>query len=71
MSKITENTLIPISVFAVVAGGIFWLSSLYIQTKANADSLDKIERKQDLYTETLNSIDRRLSVIEYEVKRRK
>lgn len=41
--KITENTLIPISAVVILAGGIFWLSSLYVKSDVLAQRMSSIE----------------------------
>ena len=65
MSKIFEGTLLPISFVIVIMGGVFWLSSMYAETKANSAAIDKMELK----LEYIQSIDKRLAIIESELKR--
>lgn len=38
LGKITEGTLIPISLVIVIIGGITWLTSIYYQGIANASA---------------------------------
>lgn len=64
MKAITEKTLIPLSLVMTLIGGVFWLTSIYFEAKAANSSITEIKQKQDSYTETLNSIDKRLSRIE-------
>ena len=56
-AQITESTLIPLSLAITMAGGIFWLTTIYSKTEAIASAMDK-------YTTALISIDQRLSRIE-------
>ena len=46
MTKITEKTFIPISLLSIVAGGIFWLSSMYSKVEAHENTLNKIQVQQ-------------------------
>lgn len=69
MGKITENTLMPLSMVAAIAGSIVWLSMIYFKTEASAKAIDGVLLKQDAYIDTVQEINRRLSVIESEVKR--
>lgn len=64
MKKITENTLVPISLLTVIVGGVFWLSSMYSKVEAHAKSMEVVEAKQDKHIEVLQSIDKRLTRIE-------
>lgn len=42
MSKITEKTLIPLSLLAIIIGGVIWLTTMYSQGTANAESIRDI-----------------------------
>ena len=53
MSKITENTLIPISLLSVLAGGIFWLSAIYANGNENTKNIDKLFVRQDQVEATI------------------
>lgn len=68
---ITEGTLVPLSLVAIVAGGIFWLSTLYAEVKANTDGLSRIEERSDKYLTTVEDINKRLSRIEGKLDRRR
>lgn len=75
MSRITENTLIPISILGVIAGGIFWLSTIYAQGMQNAKDIDSLtsELKEisiEIKSHNQQVIDR-LARIEENIKRRK
>lgn len=43
MNRITEKTLIPISLVITILGGIIWLTILAENTKANTQSLTNLE----------------------------
>lgn len=53
INKITENTLLPVSLVVILVGGVFWLTTLYNQTVSNAQDISAIETKQDLLTKEL------------------
>lgn len=57
MTKITHNTLIPLSLVLTLVGGVFWLSSMY--TTVSAAQQDFAEARR-----YLQQIDQRLSRIE-------
>ena len=39
MSKISENTVVPISLILSLVGGIFWLSTLYVKQESEAKEI--------------------------------
>lgn len=41
--KISEMTLIPLSLAIVMFGGVFWLTQIYVQGNANAAAITKHE----------------------------
>ena len=61
--KITENTLLPLSMILVLMGGVVWLTSIYAQTTENTKSIVELNRKQDEYNRTLSQISNQLSEI--------
>ena len=64
MKSLTENTLIPIGLaLTVIGGGSAWLTRISVATAANAEALNRIETKQDQYTEHLSQIRQDLAVI--------
>lgn len=63
-AMITENTGISISLVISLAGGLVWLSTLYYKTEAMAQTVNRIEVKQDQYNENQSEIIQRLSRIE-------
>lgn len=48
MEKITESTLIPISLVGTIIGGIVWLSVIYFKAEAAANDIDKIEQRLEV-----------------------
>ena len=68
ISKITELTLLPISLVIVIIGGVVWLTQIYALANSNKTSVVEIkDRQESVYNRldsNLNSIDRRLSRIE-------
>lgn len=61
---ISENTGVSISLVISLAGGMVWLSTLYYKTEAMAQTVSRIEQKQDQYNENQSDIIQRLSRIE-------
>ena len=58
---ISENTGISIGLVITLVGGIFWLSTIYFQGKANASAIEAIyqergERRVE-YLDTMKSLD--------------
>ena len=75
MNAITSRTLIPVSVLTTLAGGVFWLSSMWFRQDASAQAIAeiKIQRKEDKeeWNERLNIMDRKLDrIIEMYERRR-
>ena len=69
MKEITEKTLLPLSLVITLSGGIFWLTKQYIQTEANAETLNKVASKQDQYVEDIQAIRLDIEIIKNEMKR--
>lgn len=44
--KITENTLLPISLIVLIGGGIFWISAMWSQVQASSDEIKDIKTNQ-------------------------
>lgn len=78
--KITEGTFVPLSLVGIIIATVWAVASDYSQTKANAsDAISQvkenataheakfksIDKKQDKYLETVQSIDKRLSRLEW------
>lgn len=49
--KITESTLLPISLVITLLGGGGFVTYIYYQTVANAKELSELKVKQDMLTE--------------------
>jgi hypothetical protein len=64
MQKISGETLVPLSLIAVLTGAIFLVATLFSNQKSNAEAIEKIETKQDKYTDIVQKIDTRLGRIE-------
>lgn len=74
MEKISEQTLIPIGVAVVVIGAAaLWISSINLQTKSNTETINKLEVKQEKYSDDMRAIRESLAEINgalREIKRR-
>lgn len=57
MSKITQNTVIPLSLVFLITGGIFWLSKIYFTAEANSSAIQEMQKD-------LKRIDRTTATIE-------
>ncbi len=54
MKTITENTLVPISLVIAIGGGIFWLTEIYFNGQANANSITDIKQNQEKFIEDVS-----------------
>jgi hypothetical protein len=54
--KITENTMVSISVLTFLCGGIYWLSNIALQTQANAQDLSRLSDKQSVVEQMATDI---------------
>lgn len=64
MKKISEGTLVPLSLVLTIAGGAFWISSVYSMAATNSKEIQMLRDKQDQYYEEIQKVDERLSRIE-------
>jgi len=64
MTKITEGTLMPLSLVILALGGVFWLSSINSDAKATRADVEILRQKQDEYLGEIRRVDERLSRIE-------
>jgi len=64
MAKITEKTLIPVSIVAVLIAGVFWLGALMAEVKSNSKALEENKLIKLRIFQKLNDISQRLSRIE-------
>ena len=46
MSKISEKTWVSLGLVITLLGGVVWLTTIWMQSEANARSIQKIEEKQ-------------------------
>jgi hypothetical protein len=61
---INEKTPIPIGVaIALIGGGAVWLTTIALQTNANAKYIELIEQRQLKYNESIQSIERDIAII--------
>ena len=44
MSKITENTLVPMSLIIILMGGVMWLSDIHAKADYSQQKLQKLEQ---------------------------
>lgn len=65
MKKITEATAVSLSLVVILAGGIFWLSSLYANVNASNVKIQKLEVQQE---QTAKDVIDRLARIEEQLK---
>jgi hypothetical protein len=72
VSKITESTLIPISLVITVVSISVWIAAVSFETKANTVTLDKTETKVQFLEEKVikqnEMVIERLSRIEEQLK---
>ena len=64
--KLTEKTLVPVSLILVLLGGVLWLSEIYAMAKHSTEEIKsiKLEKRQDL--DAINAkFDRILSDLNY------
>lgn len=73
MSRITEGTLIPISLVITIIGGVIWLSVIFYKTDANADAIAELKGKQSLLEDKIylhnQDVIQRLSRIEAKLEK--
>jgi hypothetical protein len=67
VNKLTENTLIPVSLVVTFCGGIVWLSALWYREEANSKSISEIRQqiKEDkiLLREDFEKVNRKLDYL--------
>lgn len=64
MKKISEQTLVPVSMVLILFGFISWLTTLYNETKANGSEISEIKSEQRIYNQKLDRIMEKLNVME-------
>ncbi len=40
-NRISENTLMPVSLVIILIGGVFWLTQIYVQGNDNSKAIEK------------------------------
>lgn len=72
--KLTEQTLIPLSLVGSIIGGVVWLSVIYYKSEASASKLEKLELKLEYLQEKLvlqnEKILERMAVLETKMDRK-
>jgi hypothetical protein len=69
MNFISDSTKVPLGLaLAVIGGGAGWLTNIAFQTNANAKTLEVMEKKHDLYLESLQRIETDLAVVRGKVE---
>lgn len=51
--KLTESTLIPISLVVTLLGGVFWLSAMWSQVQAASEDIAEVTQKQEVLSDKL------------------
>jgi lipase chaperone LimK len=63
-TKITEATLVPLSLLIVAAAGLLWLANIQAVGAENSRELAQLRSEKAAYTKTVEDINQRLSRIE-------
>lgn len=63
MKIINENTAIPIGLVIVITGGIVWITRLSFVSENNAQALEVVAKKQEVYIEQLSEMKSDIRVI--------
>lgn len=64
MTRLDANSSIPIGLaIAMIGGAATWMTTINIQTNANAKSLDMIEQRQIKYNEVIQNIERDIAIV--------
>lgn len=75
MEKLSEQTLVPVGLAVVVVGAAaLWIASINLQTRSNAETITKLETKQEKYSDDMRVIRESLAEINgvlKEIKRRR
>jgi len=70
MSKITQNTLVPIGLaVAVIGGGAAWMTRQEMTASANAKGIKHLQGQYEHIDDMLREIQEKLGTIEGELKR--
>lgn len=72
MTKVTDQTLIPIGLaILTIGGGAAWLTVVHEKVAVSADRIKEMSEDQKKYTEDLHQINARLARIETLLERSK
>lgn len=66
--KITEDTLIPISMLLIIVGFVSWLTTVHNETQANTLALKEIKDQQRQYNTDISTIREAVLELKYEFK---
>jgi hypothetical protein len=69
VNKITEGTVIPLSVAGVVAVLAFYLATDHTEIQTHGKMLETVTSKQEQYTQDMSEIKESLAEIKGELKR--
>lgn len=61
---LSESTLVPVSLIAVFAGGVVWMTTIYNTGVSNAQTIQEVVVRQEKYFEIIIDIRERLKRIE-------
>lgn len=64
IGRITENTLIPLSLVGCIVGGTAWLTTMHGDIHSHTEVIQDIKAHQEVIAHTLEKINERLSKIE-------
>lgn len=62
--KLTEQTLIPLSLVGSIIGGVIWLSVIYYKSEATAKDVDQLKQYQLEVISRLSRIETKLEHLE-------
>lgn len=60
---LTKETLVPISVIIALAGGVFWLATMFVTLNNVSDRVEKLEIKMDTVYDRTARIEATLNTI--------
>ncbi len=66
---IDEKTRITIGLFVVLIGGIYWITSIFFELKANSKEIESMKLDQRAEVQILNDIHARVIRIEEKIKK--
>ncbi len=62
MNKITENTLIPVSLILVLVSGVTFFANVSFETSSNAKAIAALQEEQDVLAKELVQTQKEISV---------